>query len=199
MAIRKFSTASVSAGSNKSTKLWDQETFQSGMFAIATILLTSDQSVVTFSGISSTYTHLQLRYMAKCTQTGTGYSVMQIRFNSDSGTNYSGHELVGDGSTATSGGAGTDAAASQSQIQIRWPQTSAQFSVGVIDLLDYANTSKNTTLKALAGFDNNGSGNAMFTSGAWYNTAAITTISIYPKHNSIISGSHFALYGIKSA
>jgi hypothetical protein len=166
--------------------------------SIATVTVGSGGAAsASFTSIAGTYKQLQIRYMGKCTQAGTGYSVMQIRFNSDSGTNYSAHELVGDGSTVVSGGGGTDPAASQAQIQIRWPQASAQFEVGVIDLLDYSNTSKNKTLRALTGFDNNGSGSAMFNSGAWYSTSAITSISILPKHGSIAEYTKFALYGIK--
>lgn len=197
MAIRRLSNIGIQG--TKSSKVWDQETFPGFYEAIATAVVdSSNASSITFSNIPQNYKHLEIRYLGKCTQTGSGYSVMQIRFNGDSGTNYSGHELVGDGSSATSGGAGTDSASSQAQIQIRWGQTSAQFSVGIINILDYTSTTKNKTLRALSGWDNNGSGYVQLGSGSWQNSStAITQIDILPKHNSIIQYSHFALYGLR--
>ena len=107
MAIRKFSTASISAGTNKSTKLWDQETFQSGMFALATVSLTTAASTITFSSIPSDYTHLQIRGIARSASTGGS---MRIDFNSDAnGANYARHLLMGDGSSATASAANADA------------------------------------------------------------------------------------------
>jgi hypothetical protein len=72
------------------------------------------------------------------------------------------------------------------------------FTVAVIDILDYSNTNKYTTIRTLQGYDSNGSGNIRFNSGLWMNTAGVTDIKIFPDGAaSFVQYSHFALYGIK--
>jgi hypothetical protein len=121
-----------------------------------------------------------------------------MRLNSDSGTNYSYHNLTGNGSAASAGGyapdtimfVATTAAASA---------TSGTFGVSVVDILDYGNTNKNTTVRALDGYDANGSGVVEFRSNAWFNTAAVSTIFLanYQAGDNFAAGTSFALYGIK--
>lgn len=193
MSIRKFSTASISAGTNKSTKLWDQETFQSGMFALATVSLTSTASTVTFSDIPSSYTHLQIR------QTNLNSAANQtifIRFNSDTGSNYARHQVGGTGASTFASG---EASQTAGFIGIGAGSTSASF-VGVLitDVLDYANTSKYTTVRAIGGTDYNGAGQVKLCSTLWMNTAAVTSITVFPDSGSFSQYSHFALYGIKA-
>ena len=69
----------------------------------------------------------------------------------------------------------------------------------IFDILDYTNTNKNTTTRALTGNETNGTaGQAiLFSSGNWRNTAAITSILIYPSSGNFSQYSSFALYGIK--
>jgi hypothetical protein len=63
-------------------------------------------------------------------------------------------------------------------------------------VLDYGNTNKNKTVKTLAGYDGNGSGEIWFTSTLWNNTNAITSMTISSNFN-FTQYSSFALYGIK--
>jgi hypothetical protein len=68
----------------------------------------------------------------------------------------------------------------------------------VIDILDYANTNKNKTIRSLAGSDANGSGTIWFGSIAWLSTSAITSLSFNIESGSNFTQySSFALYGIK--
>jgi hypothetical protein len=77
---------------------------------------------------------------------------------------------------------------------------SNNFGVGIFDILDYANTNKNKTIKYFTAWDGNGSGNVQFGSNLWGNTNAITSIRFsFPEYGIIAEGSHFALYGIKGA
>jgi hypothetical protein len=69
----------------------------------------------------------------------------------------------------------------------------------LIDILDYASTTKNKTLRGFTGADLNGSGNSNIVSGLWINTAAITSIQIIAEATAFKAGSTFALYGIKEA
>jgi hypothetical protein len=196
MAIRRFSTASISTGNSKSTKLWDQETFQSGMFALATVSLASSASSVAFSDIPSNYTHLQIRSLTR-TDRAVTYTSNIIRFNGDTtNSNYSQHELFGNGSSLSAGGGGSSA------IYTLVPGSSTTANVfegDIIDILDYCNTSKNKTVRILSGYDGNGSGVAFFGSGSWMNTNAVTSITMTATSGNFIANSYFALYGIRTA
>lgn len=153
---------------------------------------------ITFSSIPSTYTHLQVRYIARDNR-GIYVDFFKMRFNSDSGTNYAVHALYGDGSSALA-----TATTSNSSIDINRIAASTAvangFGAGVIDILDYANTNKYKTSRALAGYDDNGQGQIWFQSGLWQNTAAITQIDLLPGvGTSFTQYSSFALYGIKGS
>jgi hypothetical protein len=71
------------------------------------------------------------------------------------------------------------------------------FGAGIIDLLDYADTNKFKTLRALSGTDNNGSGHIIFGSGLYQETTAISSVTLEANGVNWLTGSHFALYGIK--
>jgi hypothetical protein len=148
-------------------------------------------SSVTFSSIPSTYTHLQIRMLARYTSAGA--TQFPVRFNSDSGANYSDHALRGNGSAAS---AGADLSET-SMFFDRLPSTSETANVFagiIIDVLDYANTNKYKTVRTLGGYDNNGSGMIALNSGAWRSTAAVNTIAF---NVAVAQYSSFALYGIK--
>ncbi len=200
MAIRKFSTASISAGSNKSTKLWDQETFQSGMFALATITLTSSAASITFSGIPADYKHLQIRYCAKTSRAAlSDYAKLELNADTTT-TNYRGHTLSG-------GGSAVFAETHVNAIEVGgFPgNTNANmFGVGVLEFLDYTNTNKYKTIRTLDGFDQDsastGAGYVAMQSGLWMSSSAITSIKITPGVGpNFVANSSFALYGIKAA
>ena len=200
MSIRKFSTASISAGTNKSTKLWDQETFQSGMFALATVSLTTTASSIVFSGIPSNYTHLQIRGIARSASTGGS---MRMDLNSDAtGTNYARHLLLGDGASASSSGANADSVTAAVGDFPTSSMTASVFGAYTIDILDAFSTSKTKTIRSLSGFDVNGSGGYIqLRSCLWFATpAAITSVKLYEGSGSnFAANTTFSLYGIKSA
>jgi hypothetical protein len=148
---------------------------------------------VTFSSIPSTYKHLQLRYIIR---NEAASDTVLLNFNNDStNANYAKHQLRGSGSAASAVG--------QASIVPELPTapylgiTANVYNATVVDILDYANTNKNTTLRSLGGYDANGSGWIWLTSGLWMNTAAVSTIKIYAESGDINEYSSFALYGIK--
>ena len=67
---------------------------------------------------------------------------------------------------------------------------------GILDVMDYTSTSKNKVLKSITATDNNGSGSIYLYSGAWLNTAAVSSITIYNSSGNFTTNSTFALYGI---
>jgi len=174
--------------------------FDSEFESIATVSVGSGgSSTITFSSIPSTFTHLQLRYIARSAQVGNTSSLI-LRFNSDTGSNYwAYHEIFADGSTVN---AYNDSTATLTQIdQIPAAnKTASVFGAGVIDLLEYTSTSKQKTIRFLDGWDANGSGSVVFGSSLYKPStiAAISTITITDAYaQNFAQYSHFALYGIK--
>jgi hypothetical protein len=156
--------------------------------SIATVTVGSPVSSITFSSIPSIYQHLQIRAISKNTTSGQD-AVLSLNGNS---IGYR-HFLYGDGSTNGSGsdtsGGGVISAAST---------VSNTFAVFVMDILDYTNTNKNKTVRALQGGDYNGSGVVAFNSWLYStNTNAITSLTLTSSGTNFAQYSSFALYGIK--
>lgn len=154
-------------------------------------ILTSSASSVSFLSIPQDYKHLQIRYVS---QNSTA-TVNQIQLNGDTGSNYDWHILYGDGSSVFS-----SAVNNTTYWQYVSPSTSdgaSLFGIGVLDILDYSNTSKNTTGRLLAGSDRSSSKQIRLLSGLWRNTAAVTSVSLNANGNNFVSGSRFSLYGIR--
>lgn len=151
---------------------------------------------VTFGSIPQTYTHLQLRVTAKQT-TAAAITTCNLYFNNDTtNTNYARHELYGNGSSVVSSGI---ASGSNNAKIVFYAGNGTQFGSAIVDILDYTNTNKNTTVRSIGGVDDNGSGYATFTSGVWLSTAAITQMDITFTNAISAQYSSFALYGIKGA
>jgi len=150
------------------------------------------QSTITFSSIPSTYKHLQLRYFTR--NSAAAYYVL-LRFNSDTGTNYSYHQLTGNGTSASGAATINDTVL----LLTRNGSPDNVFGAGTADILDYANTNKNKTVRAIGGYDRGtGDGQAVdFHSGLWRNTSAINTITLTVFAGNYAQYSSFALYGIK--
>lgn len=165
--------------------------------SIATVT-PSGVNTITFSSIPSTYKHLQIRFIARDVSNTTQPS-MFLRFNGDTASNYSRHQMSADGSTMAAYGQGS----------VTWGVLTAMtgstglygsnvFGVGIVDVLDYADTNKYKTTRALSGQDtNNTYGVIYYASGVWQSTSAINSITLYTSTGSnYASGTHIALYGI---
>jgi hypothetical protein len=148
-------------------------------------------STIIFNDIPQTYKHLQVRTMCLTSASATD---VKAQFNGDTGSNYALHLFWGNGSAASAGAytAQTYAVAGITSI------TTANPASGVIDILDYANTNKYTTVRTLSGSDTNGVGGFIFfESGVWMNTTAITSLILAPYSGTFNQYSRFSLYGIK--
>jgi len=157
-----------------------------------TVDATADLTV-TFSSIPSTYKHLQLRAIALSNSDSVP---VLLRFNSDNGSNYSWHALHGQGSVAGAS-AGTSASSIITTLNANRGLNASYSWAYIIDILDYADTNKFKTVRALHGADYNGSGEVNLTSGNWRNTNAISTITMSMASSGFNQYSSFALYGIK--
>ena len=164
--------------------------------SIASLSGTGSSGTISFTSIPSTYKHLQLRFMAASSGTG-GVENPWLRFNNDSTTLYSAHRLYGDGSSASS-----DAFSTVAQIRAGFVNDSSNpdiLGVAVIDILEYANTNINKTVRLLSGVDRNGNGYVNLGSGNWRSTTAINRIDLIVSGLNWTADSQFALYGIKGA
>jgi hypothetical protein len=169
--------------------------------SLATITVPSGGvTSVTFTGIPAGYKHLQIRVFAKWNYTtAADFTNIIMRFNSDTTASYSRHSVGGNGSTVAAGaGANESEAYVQTFIPSNHSSETNVFGASIIDILDYSNVSKFKTLRALGGFDRNGSGLLRLASASWRNTNAISSISIYNDINlNWMQYSSFALYGVK--
>jgi hypothetical protein len=171
------------------------------MFPIGAFTLTADQATVQFTNIPSTFTHLQIRFSAR--EVGAAANAGQqiaVRFNGDSGDNYSLHRLFGNGSTVTSDAYTTSITSIRVAGLSGGSTTANVFSGGIVDILDYLNTNKRTTVRSLAGADlNDTNGFIFFSSGCWENTNAITSITLTAvSAANFTANSSFALYGVNA-
>jgi len=142
---------------------------------------------VTFSSIPSTYKHLQIRGQIISADT----DAYAIRLNSDTGTNYVRHRLIGTGSGVSASGT---TAANQIVISNGTDTFPSPF---ILDIHDYVSTTSNKTIRAFQGIDQNTAGNVGLYSGLWLNTNAITSITVRLNSGNYSSGTTMSLYGIK--
>ena len=154
-------------------------------------------SVITFSSIPQTYTHLQIRAVGKFSGTvGAGF----FKFNNTTG-GYTYHSIWTDGANAySSGSAGTAnegvwTGAAGTPTGVPEPF--------IIDILDYTNTSKNKIAMTQTGWPNfsgsSGGGNQYveLASSMWINTAAINRFDLLPQSYTFAENMTVSLYGIK--
>ena len=182
----------VSAASSASSSV----SMYNGMTALATVTLGSPTGSIYFTSIPQNYNHLQVRIFGKNTGTSGSFDFSWMIFNSDSGANYAYHRIYGDGSSAQSSAGSNSSAIYYGE----YPTTTGYsniFGAGIIDILDYSNTSKNKTIRNLFGHDENGSGRVGMYSGFWNSTAAITAIQFNGNSYNFQTGSTFVLYGVK--
>lgn len=158
---------------------------------IATATGTSSSGTIIFDSISQEYKHLQIRYVAKATATR---SDLQITYNGVT-TGYACHEIYGDSSSVRSGNL-VNRANIELNRGVAVSNTADAMVGGIIDILDYSSTIKNTTLKSLHGVT--GYNNEVhLTSGLFINTNAISSISLVVPLANFTTTTRFSLYGIK--
>ena len=182
-------------------------TFVSGSYdSIATETLASNTVSITFSGIPSTYKHLQIRGLLRESWAGgaTGQVSSNIRLNGDTGSNYTQNYLrqstsalqsAYDGSSLTrinytgfpSGTSGLD----------------GMYGALIIDIHNYNDINKWRTVRIFNGSAIGTAGEYSssmvdLTVGAWKNTAdAVNSVTIFSGITSLFAGSTIALYGIE--
>lgn len=153
-------------------------------------------ATIAFSSIPQTYQHLQIRVIARGSDSAFGGGrYFTLRFNGDSSSNYSYHELNGNG-----GATQAVALASQTSTYFQRATNAANgasiFGASIIDILDYSSTTKNKVIRNVGGYDANGSGLIYLVSGAWLSTSAITSMSIALEAGNFVQHTVASLYGV---
>lgn len=162
--------------------------------AIATTTTTSNATTVTFSGISGSYTDL----IAVIDGThSNGTTDIRIRFNSDTGSNYSYTVLEGSGSSAAS-----SRASNQGFIFLAFNLVGFGNSQSnqICHIMNYSNTTTYKTVLGRVNVATNSGGYPGVSAGVglWRSTSAITSIEFYFADGYFINGSTLTLYGIKA-
>jgi hypothetical protein len=172
--------------------------------AIATTYLEADAASVTFSSIPATYEHLQIRASVKMSRTASTADSLRLTFISaagtDTGNNYSYHWMMGDSTTPSASGLASTRLDLQQFIAQGSSVPAAEYATTIVDILDYRNGSKNTTVSYLCGFGGSASPRITFGSGVWDDVAAVTGIILDQEVGpNFMRGSEFTLYGLNSA
>jgi hypothetical protein len=132
-------------------------------------------TTVEFTSIPQTYKHLQIRHSIRSGQSGTAIQ-FRMRFNGvTTGTSYSSHSLFGNGSSVS-----WDVNTSSNYMNVGWATGSSGgtgHGAGVIDILDYALTNKNKTVRSLGGATTGSGSQVGMISALSMSTSAITSIS----------------------
>ena len=162
---------------------------------ISSQILTSTASTVTFSSIVGSYKHLQLRMIGRDTgNPGQSYLGVATTVNGDTATNYDLHVMLGQGTSVVSSASNTRASVLFYGLATAYAASNV-FTGGIMDILDYSNTSKNKTFRTFSGIHDTQSA-VYLSSGLWRSTAAISSITLTAPNTAFAIGSRFSLYGV---
>ena len=151
---------------------------------------------ISFSAIGTDWKHLQIRGISRSTDSAA-YTQTKLTINGVT-TNYTLHQLFGDGSGSASGYPTTGQTSTQFEAMTADTATASIYGVTIIDILDYQSVNKYKTFRIMAGYNANGSGRMALTSGmTTTNTNAVTSVTLTPRFGNFKQYSSFALYGIK--
>jgi len=168
---------------------------------LATEILTSGQSSITFASLgdyAADYQHLQIRMTSRDTKSDTSANFL-LRINGVTTSSYAHHRLYANGGSSLSSYASTSTSAIIAGVTASANAPSNEFGTTVIDVLDFASTSKTTTTRSLSGVLA-GNTYVVLGSGLYNSTDAVASVTILGEHsNSFVTGSRFSLYGIRKA
>ncbi len=164
--------------------------------ALANTTLTNTASSVTFSNIPASVNGTALRDLVMVLQGAASGSTgsqsgVGIRFNGDSGSNYSYVAMAGGGSNSTFSGSQTN-----NMFLTTWAYAfvSPTRNNLVTQIMDYSSTDKHKTGLNRATLPD---GAALTHAGRWANTAAITSLSVVVFTGQPLAiGTTISLYGI---
>lgn len=161
---------------------------------IASTTLGSATTTVSFTNLPSGFTDLivNVSNARHSFVDGGGISDIGLRFNGDSGNNYSSTDVQGSGASVASG-----RVTNTNGIFVFWAGSTASLGMWTAQIMGYSNSNVfKTTLTSAA----IASGRVGRLVGLWRNTAAITSLDVTVSSGyTISSGAVISLYGIKAA
>lgn len=160
--------------------------------SIQTVTVGATQSTISFTSIPQTYKNLQIRISGG----SVGGYAAYIRFNSDSGNNYSTHRISANNGVNVATGSRASYGGYQFGDYAGVILTTNACSNSILDIADYT-LAKNKTIISTSGWSNNSTAYFDYESGAWYSTAAITRIDITMNTQNWNTNTVAALYGMK--
>ena len=151
----------------------------------------SSTSSVSFSSIASTYTDLVVVFSGKLSVTNES---IFVRFNSNTGANYSVTWIWGNGTSANS-----NRRSSQTFLPTVWftGYDSTYDNNLIFNVQNYSNATTNKSV--LFRQNSAGGGTTVAGVGLWAQTSAINAIEFYTSTGVYTAGATFSLYGIAAA
>ena len=168
-----------------------------GQVLIGRTTLTSATGLVSFTGISQAFNHLRVVVTGRVDLAGTITNV-GLRFNGDSGNNYSG-ENIDIRSTTISSGESYSMSSTRSAVMAGTTVTANFPSSNIFDIPNYTNATFNKTVLTTGIMTSSTAGQTWLrlAGSAWANTSAITSVSVFAADGGgFIAGSMFYLYGV---
>ena len=160
--------------------------------SIASATGTGSSGTITFSSIPATYASLQIRVLGRST-TANSVTTFTVQYDGNAMTNF--HWLRGNGSAVSAG---------NTNVPVYVPADTATaniMGVGIIDILDYSNTTRNKTSRSFGGWNGNNdfTTNERLQLASFFrdNTSAITSISLVLTAGNWTTNTVVALYGVK--
>jgi hypothetical protein len=156
---------------------------------LASTLVTTNTTNVTFDSIPSTYRDL----IVVGNVLGSSTIPLRFRINNDTTANYNRTHARGDGGSAASG---RSANATESLITSDFNLNNTEHTSFRMNIFDYQITDKQKTILVRA---DRATSTTEMSVTRWGSNAAINTVSLYVSGgNNIIPNSRFYLYGIRS-
>ena len=204
MAVSRITKSSVLQGFPKSRSLLAGNTAYdpAATWLIQRVAGTGSSNTITFSSIPQGYKHLQIRGLYIDSNSIDDRQNMLVKFNGDTSSTPPGHFLRArnDGVSAYSDFRTSGNFVLWYSGQASPSQSNLIGGVQIIDILDYASTTKYKTVRSLTGTEDNGyTSNAsgiVLNSALWENTAAVTSITLTSHGGNFRTNSTFALYGM---
>lgn len=174
--------------------------------SIGTVTGDGTSSSLTISSIPQTFTHLQVRWVARNNRSATLVDTLQMYFNSDNPTggatnNYARH-AIRHTKGGTTIGYQVDSGTSEVVALGLIPAVSNSTSIigsGIAEIQDYTNANKFKSVFTTGGYDTNSTFSYVEAQiCTWASSAAITSITFINNGSAAFSSTtKFALYGIK--
>jgi hypothetical protein len=131
--------------------------------SIATVTVgVTPVSTITFSSIPATFNHLQIRALSRNSRADANSATLKVQVNGVGASSYTYSRFIGDGSSIIANAFGPDSAMYFYGASPSAPTPTDTFGAVIFDILDYANTNKNTTFRQLSGYETNSEGSCHF-------------------------------------